>query len=103
MRGARSRGTNRQRHHERGIRNVLMARVALGTERLREPWHPVQKPNTILARLVVVASWPGGLVLDPFMGHACRLDYTLPRVVVCPGDATRLPPLASRVPPDVPG
>ena len=42
-----------------------------GSERLKvqgEKAHPTQKPEALLARVVIAASNPGDLVLDPFLG-----------------------------------
>ena len=40
----------------------------MGRERLKNPVHPTQKPIKVLSRLVKLATNPGDLVLDPFMG-----------------------------------
>ncbi len=46
--------------------------ICAGTERLRDPKgqkaHPTQKPEALLHRIVMAASRPGDLVLDPFLG-----------------------------------
>ena len=40
----------------------------MGRERVKKPHHPTQKPLRVLRRLVELASKPGALVFDPFMG-----------------------------------
>ena len=40
----------------------------MGKERLKNPVHPTQKPVKVLSRLVKLATNPGDLVFDPFMG-----------------------------------
>jgi len=40
----------------------------MGRERLKDPVHPTQKPIKVLSRLLKLATNPGDVVLDPFMG-----------------------------------
>ena len=40
----------------------------MGKERLKNPVHPTQKPVKVLSRLLKLATNPGDLVFDPFMG-----------------------------------
>jgi site-specific DNA-methyltransferase (adenine-specific)/modification methylase len=40
----------------------------MGRERLKNPVHPTQKPIKVLNRLIQLATNPGDLVFDPFMG-----------------------------------
>jgi len=40
----------------------------MGKERLKNPVHPTQKPVKVLSRLIKLATNPGDLVFDPFMG-----------------------------------
>ena len=40
----------------------------MGTERLKNPKHPTQKPVKILKHIINIASNPGDVVLDMFMG-----------------------------------
>ena len=46
--------------------------ICAGAERLRDPKgqkaHPTQKPEALLHRIVMAASRPGDLVVDPFLG-----------------------------------
>lgn len=53
---------------QRDMHNFIEAPVCAGHERVRDPKHPTQKPLAVLRRLVELASRPGDLVLDPFMG-----------------------------------
>ena len=40
----------------------------MGTERLKNPKHPTQKPVKILKHIIKIASNPNDVVLDMFMG-----------------------------------
>ena len=40
----------------------------MGKERLKDPKHPTQKPVKVLRKIIQIASNPGDLVFDPFMG-----------------------------------
>ena len=40
----------------------------MGKERVKNPVHPTQKPVKVLKHLVRLATKPGDLILDPFMG-----------------------------------
>ncbi len=40
----------------------------MGKERVKNPVHPTQKPVKVLSRLIRLATNPGDLVFDPFMG-----------------------------------
>ena len=42
----------------------------MGSERLKDPKHPTQKPLSILKQIVKIASNENDLVLDMFMGVA---------------------------------
>jgi DNA modification methylase len=50
------------------MHNFIEAPICSGNERVKDPVHPTQKPLRVLRRLVELASAPGDLVLDPFMG-----------------------------------
>jgi len=66
------------------VRSDWTIPLCTGEERLRTPdgkkLHPTQKPEALLARVILAASRPGDLVLDPFLGSgttgavAKRLD-----------------------------
>ena len=42
----------------------------MGKERLKDPTHPTQKPVKVLSHIIKLASNPGDVVFDPFMGVA---------------------------------
>jgi DNA modification methylase len=54
--------------NQREMHNFVEAPVCGGRERWRDPFHPTQKPLRVLRRLIELASKPGDLVVDPFMG-----------------------------------
>src|SRR6266700_3988905 len=66
------------------VRSDWTLALCTGEERLKMPdgkkLHPTQKPEALLARILLAASRPGDLVLDPFLGSgttgavAKRLD-----------------------------
>src|SRR3989441_9350591 len=66
------------------VRSDWTIPLCTGEERLKTPdgkkLHPTQKPEALLARILLAASRPGDLVLDPFLGSgttgavAKRLD-----------------------------
>lgn len=53
---------------QREMHNLIESPVCGGSERVRDPHHPTQKPVAVLRRLIELATDPGDLVLDPFMG-----------------------------------
>lgn len=53
---------------QRDMHNFIESPICMGAERVRDPKHPTQKPVVVLRRLLELASRPGDLVLDPFMG-----------------------------------
>src|SRR6059058_1422817 len=54
------------------VRSDWTIPLCTGEERLKTPdgrkLHPTQKPEALLARVILAASRPGDLVLDPFLG-----------------------------------
>jgi len=50
------------------MHNFIQSPICMGPERLKNPFHPTQKPMQVLHPIVKVASNPNDLVLDPFMG-----------------------------------
>ena len=50
------------------MHNFMESPICMGSERLKNPKHPTQKPIKVLSHLVKIASKPGDVVLDPFMG-----------------------------------
>ncbi len=53
---------------QRDMHNFIEAPICSGNERVKDPVHPTQKPLRVLRRLVELATQPGDLILDPFMG-----------------------------------
>jgi DNA modification methylase len=50
------------------MHNYFEYPICMGKERLKEPSHPTQKPIKLLKHIMEIASNPGDLVYDPFMG-----------------------------------
>ena len=54
------------------VRSDWTLPLCTGEERLKDPdkrkLHPTQKPETLLARVILASSRPGDVVLDPFCG-----------------------------------
>ncbi len=54
------------------VRSDWLLPICTGSERLKDgqgrKTHPTQKPEALLARVILAASNPGDLVLDPFFG-----------------------------------
>ena len=50
------------------MHNFIESPICMGAERVKEPRHPAQKPVKVLSRLIEIASTPGDIVFDPFMG-----------------------------------
>ena len=53
---------------QKEMHNHIEAPICMGNERLKDPHHPTQKPLRVLRHLVKIASDPGGVIYDPFMG-----------------------------------
>lgn len=53
---------------QKDMHNFIESPICMGRERLKSPVHPTQKPVRVLEHLVRLASRPGDLVFDPFMG-----------------------------------
>jgi len=53
---------------QRDMHNFIESAICMGRERSQDPPHPTQKPVRVLEHIVRLASKPGDLVLDPFMG-----------------------------------
>lgn len=53
---------------QRMMHNFIESPICMGRERWRDPVHPTQKPLKVLRPLIELASNPGDVVLDPFMG-----------------------------------
>ena len=50
------------------MHNFIESPICMGAERLKNPKHPTQKPVRILKHIINIASNPGDIVLDMFMG-----------------------------------
>jgi site-specific DNA-methyltransferase (adenine-specific)/modification methylase len=50
------------------MHNFFQSPICMSPERLKQPKHPTQKPVALLKHLIRVASNPGDVILDPFMG-----------------------------------
>ncbi len=53
---------------QREMHNFIETPICGGSERLKDPKHPTQKPLRVLDHIMRIASNPGDHVLDPFMG-----------------------------------
>lgn len=53
---------------QKRMHNFVESPICMGRERVREPHHPTQKPVKVLEHLVSIASNPGDMIFDPFMG-----------------------------------
>ena len=50
------------------MHNFIEAPICMGSERLKLPKHPTQKPLSVLKHIIKIASNEGDLILDMFMG-----------------------------------
>lgn len=50
------------------MHNFIETPICMGKERIKEPKHPTQKPIAVLEHIINIASNPGDIVFDPFMG-----------------------------------
>lgn len=50
------------------MHNFIESPICMGSERLKNPKHPTQKPIKVLKHIIKIASNPGDTVLDMFMG-----------------------------------
>lgn len=50
------------------MHNFVESSICMRPERLSDPKHPAQKPVSILKKMLQIASNPGDIVFDPFMG-----------------------------------
>lgn len=53
---------------QKDMHNFIEAPICMGNERVKDPKHPTQKPVRILKWLIELATNPGDLIVDPFMG-----------------------------------
>lgn len=50
------------------MHNFIESPICMRPERLADPKHPTQKPTSILKKIITIASNPGDIIFDPFMG-----------------------------------
>lgn len=50
------------------MHNFIQSPICMRPERLSDPKHPAQKPVKILKHIIKIASNPGDIIFDPFMG-----------------------------------
>ena len=50
------------------MHNFIESPICMGRERIKNPFHPTQKPVKVLKHIIKIASNLGDLVFDPFMG-----------------------------------
>ena len=54
--------------NQNDMHNFFESSICMPPERLRDPKHPAQKPIGLLSHIIKIASDPGDIVFDPFMG-----------------------------------
>lgn len=54
--------------NQRDMHNFIETPICMGPERIKNPFHPTQKPLRILEHIIKVASKENDMVFDPFMG-----------------------------------
>jgi len=50
------------------MHNFIESPICMGPERVKNPFHPTQKPVRVLEHIIKIASNEGDTVFDPFMG-----------------------------------
>jgi len=56
--------------NQKDMHNFIESPICMGSERLKDPKHPTQKPLKVMRKLIELASNPGDVVFDPFAGVA---------------------------------
>ena len=54
--------------NQKDMHNFIETPICMGSERIKKPFHPTQKPLKVLEHIICLASNPGDTVFDPFMG-----------------------------------
>jgi len=54
--------------NQREMHNFIETPICMGGERMKNPFHPTQKPVRVLEHMIKLASKDGDVVFDPFMG-----------------------------------
>ena len=63
--------------NQRDMHNFIETPICMGTERIKYPNHPTQKPVKVLEHVIKLASREDDLILDPFMGVGSTGDAAL--------------------------
>jgi site-specific DNA-methyltransferase (adenine-specific)/modification methylase len=50
------------------MHNFIEAPICMGSERVKNPHHPTQKPLRVLEHIIRITTDEGDTVFDPFMG-----------------------------------
>jgi len=53
---------------QKDMHNFIESPICMGKERLKNPFHPTQKPVKVLEHIIRIATNEGDTVFDPFMG-----------------------------------
>jgi site-specific DNA-methyltransferase (adenine-specific)/modification methylase len=53
---------------QKEMHNFIESPICMGSERVKEPLHPTQKPLKVLKKIIQIASNENQWILDPFMG-----------------------------------
>ena len=54
--------------NQKEMHNFFESPICMAPERLKNPKHPAQKPLKLLSHIINIASNPGDIVFDQFMG-----------------------------------
>lgn len=54
--------------NQKDMHNFIETPICMGIERVKNPFHPTQKPISVLEHIIKIASKEGDIVFDPFMG-----------------------------------
>ncbi len=54
--------------NQREMHNFIETPICMGPERIKNPFHPTQKPVKVLSHIIRTASMTNDIVFDPFMG-----------------------------------
>ena len=54
--------------NQREMHNFIETPICMAPERLKNPFHPTQKPIKVLEHIIRIATNPVNIVFDPFMG-----------------------------------
>lgn len=54
--------------NQKEMHNFIQSPICMGPERVKNPFHPTQKPLKVLEHVIRIASKPDDMIFDPFMG-----------------------------------